>query len=104
YVSNDGHVLMITDAEATWLSPDGEKQWTRDGEQSIRAYTGYTPDPENETIEPRWEPVAADGGTMVMQRCSGDHDHATCTTRGIDSAGEVAYEFHAPSAGSMIRT
>ena len=99
YTSDDGHVLVLTtEHAATWLDPDGEELWTRGGDEEIWPYSGYTS--EMADFEPRpWVVVAAQGETVVMQRCHYEHQWPQCTFRGIDATGEENFEWDAPYAG-----
>src|SRR5699024_729434 len=81
--------------------PDGEELWTRGGDEEIWPYTGYSS--QIADFDPRpWVVVAAQGETVVMQRCHYEHQWPQCTFRGIDAAGEESFEWDAPYAGPYM--
>lgn len=101
YATSGGNVLVIRHKEAVLLGPDGEELWARRGEEMFWPYTGQARfDTEDE--QPLWEAVAAQGGTVVIQRCAYDTEQDRCTFRGIDSEGEISFEFEAPHPGEYF--
>jgi len=100
YLSDDGHVLVITQAHgASWLAPDGEQLWTWEDETPILSYVDPGVDFVESPPEDRWVVVAAKGDTVVLQQCVKESTPQQCTFRGIDSGGEVSFEIEAPYAG-----
>src|SRR5699024_8841867 len=67
YLSDDGHVLVITQAHgASWLAPDGEQLWTWEDEVPIRSYVDPGVNFVETPPEDRWVVVAAQGDTVVL--------------------------------------